>query len=91
MIKLFATDLDGTLLNRNSQVSPENAAAIQRAKQEGLEVTIATGRVYSDVINISRDGGIKTPVIDPTAPPSMTRTASAFSIFRWTAKRQHRS
>lgn len=63
MIKLFATDLDGTLLNRNSQVSPENAAAIQRAKQEGLKVTIATGRVYSDVINISRDGGIQTPVI----------------------------
>ncbi|MDQ0170386.1 Cof-type HAD-IIB family hydrolase [Paenibacillus tundrae] len=62
-MKLFATDLDGTLLNRDSQISPENAAAIHRAQQEGLRVTIATGRVYSDVVNISLEGGIKTPVI----------------------------
>ncbi|KQY84297.1 phosphatase [Paenibacillus sp. Root52] len=62
-MKLFATDLDGTLLNRDSQISPENAAAIHRAQQEGLRVTIATGRVYSDVVTISLEGGIKTPVI----------------------------
>ncbi|WP_440117368.1 Cof-type HAD-IIB family hydrolase [Paenibacillus sp. QZ-Y1] len=62
-MKLFATDLDGTLLNLDSQISPENAAAIARAQQEGLKVTIATGRVYSDVVAISREGGISTPVI----------------------------
>ncbi|MGP3787089.1 HAD family hydrolase [Paenibacillus sp. 1A_MP2] len=62
-MKLFATDLDGTLLNRDSQISPENAAAIHKAQQEGLKVTIATGRVYSDVLMISSEGGINTPVI----------------------------
>lgn len=62
-MKLFATDLDGTLLNRDSQISPENAAAIHKAQQAGLKVTIATGRVYSDVVAISREGGIHTPVI----------------------------
>lgn len=62
-MKLFATDLDGTLLNRDSQISPENAAAIHRAQQEGLKVTIATGRVYSDVVGICQEGGINTPVI----------------------------
>lgn len=62
-MKLFATDLDGTLLNLDSQISPENAAAIARAQQEGLKITIATGRVYSDVVAISREGGINTPVI----------------------------
>ncbi|MBT2286327.1 HAD family phosphatase [Paenibacillus polymyxa] len=62
-MKLFATDLDGTLLNIDSQISPENAAAIQKAQQSGMKVTIATGRVYSDVVTISREGGIKTPII----------------------------
>jgi len=62
-MKLFATDLDGTLLNRDSQISPENAAAIHKAQQEGLKITIATGRVYSDVLTISSEGGINTPVI----------------------------
>ncbi|MGF6356569.1 Cof subfamily protein (haloacid dehalogenase superfamily) [Paenibacillus sp. 4624] len=62
-MKLFATDLDGTLLNRDSQISRENADAIQKAQQAGMKVTIATGRVYSDVVAISRQGGIKTPII----------------------------
>ncbi|WP_434752444.1 Cof-type HAD-IIB family hydrolase [Paenibacillus amylolyticus] len=62
-MKLFATDLDGTLLNRDSQISRENADAIQRAQQAGMKVTIATGRVYSDVVAISHQGGIKTPII----------------------------
>ncbi|PQP82848.1 Cof-type HAD-IIB family hydrolase [Paenibacillus sp. PCH8] len=62
-MKLFATDLDGTLLNIDSQISPENAAAVQKAQQAGLKVTIATGRVYSDVVAISREGGIQTPII----------------------------
>ncbi|MBB6024470.1 Cof subfamily protein (haloacid dehalogenase superfamily) [Paenibacillus sp. JGP012] len=62
-MKLFATDLDGTLLNRDSQISRENAEAVQKAQQTGMKVTIATGRVYSDVVDISRQGGIKTPII----------------------------
>lgn len=62
-MKLFATDLDGTLLNRDSQISRENAVAIQKAQQAGMKVAIATGRVYSDVVAISRQGGIKTPII----------------------------
>ncbi|WKL00411.1 HAD hydrolase family protein [Paenibacillus amylolyticus] len=45
-MKLFATDLDGTLLNIDSQISPENAAAIQKAQQSGMKVTIATGRLF---------------------------------------------
>ncbi|MBR2567061.1 MAG: HAD family phosphatase [Paenibacillus sp.] len=62
-MKLFATDLDGTLLNRDSQISQENADAIHKAQKAGMKVTIATGRVYSDVVEISRQGGIKTPII----------------------------
>ncbi|MNW48997.1 putative phosphatase YwpJ [compost metagenome] len=62
-MKLFATDLDGTLLNLDSRIAPESAAAIHRAQQEGLHIAIATGRIYADVVEISQDGGVKTPVI----------------------------
>lgn len=41
---LFCTDLDGTLLNSQRQVSAENRAAIEYFKSEGGSFTIITGR-----------------------------------------------
>ncbi|MEA4939612.1 MAG: Cof-type HAD-IIB family hydrolase [Christensenella sp.] len=43
-IKLIALDIDGTLTNQLHTVSPRNIAAIQKAKEAGLVVTLATGR-----------------------------------------------
>ncbi len=44
MIKLIASDMDGTLLNDKMQVSDENAAAIRQAEENGIEFIVATGR-----------------------------------------------
>ncbi|WP_054662524.1 Cof-type HAD-IIB family hydrolase [Lacticaseibacillus camelliae] len=44
MIKLIASDLDGTLLNADSEVSPANAQAIRDAQAAGIEFIVATGR-----------------------------------------------
>lgn len=44
MIKLIASDLDGTLLNADSEVSPVNAQAIRDAQAAGIEFIVATGR-----------------------------------------------
>lgn len=44
MIKLIASDMDGTLLNDKMQVSDENAAAIRQAGENGIEFMVATGR-----------------------------------------------
>lgn len=44
MIKLIASDLDGTLLNADSEVSAGNAQAIRDAQQAGIEFIVATGR-----------------------------------------------
>ena len=41
---MLVIDLDGTLLDRRGRVSPENRKAVSRARQEGLELIIATGR-----------------------------------------------
>lgn len=49
MIRLIATDMDGTLLDGNHQISPENIAAIREATQRGIKFVIATGRIMADV------------------------------------------
>ena len=45
-IKLIALDLDGTLLDSDKKLSEENAAALERAAREGVEIVPATGRFY---------------------------------------------
>ena len=49
MIKLIASDMDGTLINSSHQISSGNLSAIRRAQESGIEFTIATGRDYSMV------------------------------------------
>ena len=42
--KLIALDMDGTLLGSGGSISEENRKWIQKARQSGVEVTLATGR-----------------------------------------------
>lgn len=49
MIKLIASDMDGTLLNTQHKISKENLEAIRKAEEAGVIFTIATGRAYEDV------------------------------------------
>jgi Cof subfamily protein (haloacid dehalogenase superfamily) len=44
MYKLVAIDMDGTLLNGEKQISPENYEAIQKARESGVKVVLASGR-----------------------------------------------
>jgi Cof subfamily protein (haloacid dehalogenase superfamily) len=45
-IQVIAMDLDGTLLDGKSQLSPANAQAIADAAARGVEIVIVTGRRY---------------------------------------------
>ncbi|SNR94690.1 hypothetical protein SAMN05446037_100220 [Anaerovirgula multivorans] len=47
--KLLATDMDGTLLMNNKVLSQENIEALKRAKNQGVEIVICTGRPYPNV------------------------------------------
>ena len=49
MIKLIASDMDGTLLNSKHKISKENLEAIKKAEEMGIKFAIATGRMYEDV------------------------------------------
>jgi HAD superfamily hydrolase (TIGR01484 family) len=43
--QLVAIDLDGTLLNKNGQISPRNLAALRQLVGQGVHICIATGRI----------------------------------------------
>ena len=49
MIKVIASDMDGTLLNSKHEVSEENLDAIKKAQEMGIHFVIITGREYSSV------------------------------------------
>ena len=46
MIRLIATDMDSTLLNENSELSPRTVRAVQRVMEAGARFVIASGRMY---------------------------------------------
>lgn len=55
---LFATDLDGTLVDREDGIHPRDREAIRRARAAGIAVTIATGRLTSRTHPVARDLGL---------------------------------
>ncbi len=63
VIKLIVFDLDDTLLNSNSSISPRTYQAIQQVVAKGIKVTLATGRMYSSAIPFARSLGLEIPVI----------------------------
>ncbi len=51
-IRMFATDLDGTLLSRFSTLSERAADALRKLKEKGIIVVICTGRPFYSVRRI---------------------------------------
>ena len=49
MIKLIASDMDGTLLNDDHKISKNNLEAIKKTQEMGIDFTIVTGREYGAV------------------------------------------
>lgn len=54
-IKLIALDLDGTLLDSEKQLSAENAAALEKAAAQGIEIVPATGRFFRGMPKVIRE------------------------------------
>jgi Cof subfamily protein (haloacid dehalogenase superfamily) len=63
MIKLIATDMDGTLLNATQEISEGNKQAILEAQTQGVEVVIATGRNYQEASFVLMQAGLNCPMI----------------------------
>ncbi len=62
-VKLFVTDLDGTLLPAGTKVSERNIKAVQDAVKAGITVTIATGRMFRAALPVAEALGVNVPII----------------------------
>lgn len=63
MIRLIATDMDGTLLNSGHEISQENIEAIRYAQSQGVTVVIATGRAFYEANMPVKPTGLTVPYI----------------------------
>lgn len=62
--KLIALDLDGTLLNSDSQVSHASKEILKKIQEQGHIIVITTGRPYRMADHIYHDLGLKSPMIN---------------------------
>lgn len=54
-IRLLALDIDGTLLDPQFKISPENLAALRAAHAAGVEIVLATGRRHDYALPIAQE------------------------------------
>jgi len=59
MIKLIASDMDGTLLNEKHNIDKETVVAIKKAEEAGIIFAISTGREYDTVEPLLKENNIK--------------------------------
>ncbi len=63
MIKAIACDLDGTLLDSQSNIRPDSARALKTLQDHGFMVVLASGRSWRSVLRIQSLIGLTGPVI----------------------------
>lgn len=61
--ELVAIDLDGTLLDDDLKISPRTQEVIARVRQQGVHVTIATGRMFASAQPYALQLGLDIPLI----------------------------
>jgi len=61
--RLIAIDLDGTLLNGNLEISPRDRTALALAQQAGVELVLASGRMFRSSLPYAQELRITAPII----------------------------
>lgn len=62
-IRLIAVDLDDTLLTPELIIPAASKEAIRRAVAQGIQVTVATGRMYRSALPYAEELGLSLPLI----------------------------
>ncbi len=62
-IKLLALDIDGTLLNRKSKVTPRVRAALDQAQAQGVHIALVTGRRFSSARPVVQELELAIPLV----------------------------
>lgn len=61
--RLLALDLDGTLLDGNSEIPPANAEWVRRAREAGITVILSTGRGAPSAFTFAKQLELDAPMI----------------------------
>lgn len=77
-IRLIAIDIDGTLLNPQFQISPADLAALQRAKSQGVEIILVTGRRHAFAMPIARMLGFDLQLISSNGAVTRSMQGETF-------------
>jgi Cof subfamily protein (haloacid dehalogenase superfamily) len=79
-IRLLATDIDGTLLNPQFQISEGDLAALRRAHSAGIEIVLVTGRRHTFALPIAQQLGFDLWLISSNG--AVTRSLSGETFHR---------
>ena len=63
MIKMLVLDIDGTIMSADLKISDKIKEYLKILIKNGIKVVIATGRMYSSAIKITKELEIQTPLI----------------------------
>lgn len=63
MIKMIATDIDGTILNWDGEFSQNVINCIKKLNAQGVKIVLVTGRMHSSTFPIAQKLGLNTPII----------------------------
>ena len=63
MIKLFAFDIDGTLLDSSISMPKENINALRKLNESGVKTVLASGRVLASIKYYQNIIGYDNPMI----------------------------
>lgn len=63
MIRLIATDMDDTLLNADSDLTPRTLDALRRAMDAGVMVSLSSGRMPESMLPFAERIGVNAPMI----------------------------
>jgi Cof subfamily protein (haloacid dehalogenase superfamily) len=79
-IRLLATDIDGTLLNPQFQISARDLAALRQAHAAGIEIVLVTGRRHMFALPIAQQLGFDLWLISSNG--AVTRSLSGETFHR---------
>jgi len=77
-IRLLATDIDGTLLNPEFQISEGDLAALRRAHAAGIEIVLVTGRRHTFALPIAKQLGFDLWLISSNGAVTRSLTGETF-------------
>jgi Cof subfamily protein (haloacid dehalogenase superfamily) len=85
--RLFAIDVDGTLLTSDHRVSPETKRAVHRVRSTGIEVVLATSRGPRALLPILLELGLLDPAVFVGSQGALTGSYDAAGNLEVAAQR----